>query len=88
MKKILLLAIVAISLNAGCLDAMNEITESQKTVVKALQNKSKAVAKIRATTTLNMISTWLETCKDVAPQNAVNAVIQQGMLDVEVINAR
>jgi len=86
MKKILIAVVMTMSLNAGCLDAMNSITESQRGVVKALQNKSKAVAKIRATTTLNMISIWLETCKDVAPQNAVSAVIQQGMLDVEVIN--
>ena len=86
MKKILIVAVMTMSLNAGCLDTMNSITNSQKTVVKALQNKSLAVAKVRATTTLNMISMWLDTCKDVAPQNAVAVVIQQGMLDVEVIN--
>ena len=86
MKKIIVAVVMTIGLNAGCLDAMNSITSSQKTVVKALQNKNLATAKIRATTTLNMISMWLESCKYVAPQNAVNAVIQQGMLDVEIIN--
>jgi len=86
MKKLVLLAVMAMGLNAGCLEGLETLNKMQAVVVEDIDNGNLKIAKEAAETSVKAVTIWLNECKYDAPDYAVESVIQMGMMDAMIVD--